>query len=97
MVELIVQGTLYSCFTPDTVKNPEDCSAWLSKGITYYCLKLLTHLKQKNYRTITCLSTTSTLLASITQRVCMHSWRKMIYSLLNKKAKEDSMAAKING
>ena len=42
----------------DTVRNPEDSPASLSEGITYLLPKTNDTVNPKNYRPITCLSTT---------------------------------------
>ena len=47
------------------MKNPEQIPEWLSKDITYLLPKASETNNPKNYRPITCLSTTYKLLTSI--------------------------------
>ena len=47
------------------MKNTEEIPEWLAKGITYLVPKVSETNNPKNYRPITCLSTTYKLLTSI--------------------------------
>ena len=49
----------------DTVKSPGDSPAWPSEGITYLLPKTNNTVKSKNYRPVSCLSTTYKLLTPI--------------------------------
>ena len=54
----------------DKIKNPEDSPAWLSEGIIYLLPKPNDTVNPKNYRPLTCISTTYKLQTSIiTERV----------------------------
>ena len=48
-----------------TMKNPEQIPEWLAKGITYLLPKTIKTSNSKDYRPVTCLSTTYKLLISI--------------------------------
>ena len=49
----------------DAIKNPEDSPAWLTEWITYLQPKANDTVNPKNYRPVTCVSTTYKLLTSI--------------------------------
>ena len=78
-----------------TMKNPEEIPEWLAKGITYLLPKVSETNNPKNYRLITCLSTTYKLLTSIMTFTHIHSYNiKNCYHTNRKDAEGDHTDAK---
>ena len=77
--------------------NPEDSPAWLSEGITYLLPKTNDTVNPKNYRSITCLSTTYKLQTSILiERMYVFTETNGLFPIEQKVAEEVPMGAKIN-